>query len=70
MRSGVMHQIRVHAAEAGIPLLGDLRYGGDPKPDLFEADFALHHLGLKFCSDIKPALIPPPKWWPKSDSAR
>lgn len=68
MRSGVMHQIRVHAAEAGIPLLGDLRYGGDPKPDLFEADFALHHLGLS-CSDIKPALIPPPEWWPKSDTA-
>ncbi len=28
MRTGVMHQIRVHAASIGIPLDGDPLYGG------------------------------------------
>ncbi|MFN7146631.1 MAG: pseudouridine synthase [Myxococcota bacterium] len=30
IRTGVMHQIRVHAAAAGIPLTGDEKYGGAP----------------------------------------
>jgi 23S rRNA-/tRNA-specific pseudouridylate synthase len=37
IRTGVMHQIRVHAAAAGIPLTGDPIYGGAPGP------FVLHH---------------------------
>jgi 23S rRNA pseudouridine1911/1915/1917 synthase len=28
------HQVRIHLAEAGAPLLGDLLYGGLPHPDL------------------------------------
>jgi 23S rRNA (cytosine1962-C5)-methyltransferase len=28
--TGRTHQIRVHAAEAGIPIIGDVRYGGTP----------------------------------------
>lgn len=47
--TGVMHQIRAHAAFVGIPLAGDKVYGGGdlgcstaPKDVLF----ALHHLGL------------------------
>jgi 23S rRNA pseudouridine1911/1915/1917 synthase len=46
--TGVMHQIRVHAAFVGIPLEGDRRYGGGApeaeRPDL--APFRLHHVGL------------------------
>ena len=48
MRTGVMHQIRLHAAFVGIPLLGDRRYGGGPTPAGAPdgVDFFLHHLGL------------------------
>ncbi len=30
IRTGVMHQVRVHAASIGLPLTGDPLYGGDP----------------------------------------
>lgn len=43
--TGVMHQIRVHAAFVGLPLAGDRRYGGGP--DLgAQTPFHLHHIGL------------------------
>ena len=41
--TGVMHQIRVHAAFVGIPLLGDALYGGGPS----DTGFRLHHVGLR-----------------------
>ena len=46
--TGVMHQIRVHAAFLGLSLAGDRRYGGgDPLPEAPEGtDFLLHHIGL------------------------
>ena len=70
MRSGVMHQIRVHAKAAGIPLCGDTLYSGGEKLPFFPADFALHHIGLHVISgsaDIKLALQPTavPDWWPR-----
>jgi len=46
--TGVMHQIRVHAAFVGIPLLGDGLYGGgETPPDAPDGlRFFLHHEGL------------------------
>jgi len=47
IRTGVMHQIRVHAAFVGIPIRGDSRYGGGTSPDDAPSGaFFLHHLGL------------------------
>lgn len=59
MYSGVMHQIRVHAAFLGIALLGDRRYGGGVSPSWFAGDFALHHRQI---GDWP--VVPPPSWWP------
>jgi 23S rRNA pseudouridine1911/1915/1917 synthase len=63
IRTGVMHQIRVHAASVGLPLLGDRRYGGGAGLDGQPVDFFLHHIGL-----IGPGLTPPedplPDFWP------
>ena len=64
MRSGVMHQIRVHAAAIGIPLLGDELYGGAIAPPSFEVGFALHHCGMS-CPAIETQPIDPPSWWPE-----
>lgn len=33
-RTGKTHQVRLHAAQAGIPLLGDTAYGGSPFPQV------------------------------------
>ena len=63
MRSGVMHQIRAHAAFLGIPLLGDRLYGGGTTPsDAPEGvTFFLHHVGLSG-PGIRTERIPLPRW--------
>jgi 23S rRNA pseudouridine1911/1915/1917 synthase len=58
--TGVMHQIRVHAAFAGVPLLGDTLYGGEPSPD--GPGFFLHHAHLKGLGACP--FLPPPADWP------
>lgn len=63
MQTGVMHQIRLHAAFAGLALVGDRLYGGGESPDFFPADFALHHVGLHG-QHWEPAPVPTPDWWP------
>ena len=69
MRSGVMHQIRVHAAFVGIPLAGDHRYGGGacpwPRPD--GVGLLLHHLGVS-AQGFEPTPLPPPAWWPPASA--
>jgi len=61
--TGVMHQIRVHAASVGIPLLGDKRYGGGAPMPGSAAEFFLHHEGL-MGPDLRPPKIPVPDFWP------
>ena len=61
MRTGVMHQIRVHAAFLGIPLLGDRRYGGGAPAD-DEAGYRLHHVGLRGAR-IATTPVAPPSWF-------
>jgi 23S rRNA pseudouridine1911/1915/1917 synthase len=64
IHTGVMHQIRAHAAFVGIPLAGDPIYGGgvlDLKaPE--GVDFALHHVGASG-GGIAAREIPVPAWW-------
>ncbi|MBN2800465.1 MAG: RNA pseudouridine synthase [Deltaproteobacteria bacterium] len=64
MRSGVMHQIRAHAAFLGIPLLGDSRYGGGATPRGAPAGlvFYLHHEGLTGPKGVATAPVPLPDW--------
>ena len=59
MKTGVMHQIRVHAAFAGIALLGDSLYGGGKPLSTFPSSFALHHFKM---GEWERA--PLPLWWP------
>ncbi len=63
MRTGVMHQIRVHAAFVGIPLAGDPKYGGGSGPDDASdgVDFYLHHVGL-VGDEVATDPIPLPEW--------
>ena len=63
--TGVMHQIRVHAAWVGLPLLGDKRYGGgDPMDE--QVPFFLHHVGLSG-PELRPKSAPIPDFWPISE---
>ena len=64
MRTGVMHQIRLHAAFAGLALVGDRLYGGGDSPSYFPSHFALHHCGIQSERWNVPD-VPVPAWWPK-----
>ena len=62
MSTGVMHQIRLHAAFVGLALWGDKLYGGGVAPEQFPSTFALHHVGIKSSSwTTTPTTIP--QWW-------
>ncbi len=64
MHTGVMHQIRVHAAFLGIALLGDRRYGGGPTPEHAPegVQFYLHHIGLVDAKGWGTDPVPLPDW--------
>lgn len=70
MASGVMHQVRVHAAFAGLALAGDRLYGGgEPTPWALafrpeEPPFHLHHVGLSG-PGLAPFPLDRPGWWPE-----
>lgn len=63
-RTGVRHQVRVHLASAGHPLLGDVLYGGEPLGDV--GGFLLHAETLAW-RDVDgtrgEALSPLPSHW-------
>ncbi len=58
--TGRTHQIRVHAAEKGLPILGDVLYGGTPAPRVYlhAAELTLKHpasnKALTFRAPIQP----------------
>lgn len=56
MSTGVMHQIRVHAASVGLPLAGDRLYGGGG-----DGRFRLHHRRIDGWPGDAPEL---PEDWP------
>ena len=63
IHTGVMHQVRVHAAFVGIALAGDPIYGGGaPLGENPAAPFRLHHVGLQG-PGISPAEAPVPGEW-------
>ena len=67
MSSGVMHQIRVHAAAVGVPLLGDRLYGGAPDPG-GDGRFYLHHSGVEAWPSAAIPRLSVPADWPASRS--
>jgi len=48
--TGVTHQLRVHLAGLGCPVLGDDRYGNDPRPG--SRAFALQAARLSFAHPV------------------
>lgn len=61
--TGVMHQIRAHAAFVGLPILGDRLYGGGPTPPDAPPGltFYLHHVGLEG-PGVRTEPVPAPSW--------
>lgn len=62
MKSGVMHQIRVHASFCGIPLDGDFLYDSKTS-SVLPTGFALHHRGI-FYKNLPNIPFELPKNWP------
>lgn len=62
--TGVMHQIRVHAAFVGLALQGDRFYGGGQPPEHWPEGvlFRLHHVGLKAPDGTTTDPVPLPDW--------
>jgi 23S rRNA-/tRNA-specific pseudouridylate synthase len=58
-----MHQVRLHAASVGLPILGDRLYGGAPAPDGGADRFYLHHRRIDGWPGAAPE-IPEPDDWP------
>lgn len=66
-RTGRTHQIRLHARDVGLTVLGDTLYGGEPFPQL-----CLHSRGLSLSLNGKPLQFtsPAPAWMNELDLCR
>ncbi|MBK7758171.1 MAG: RNA pseudouridine synthase [Deltaproteobacteria bacterium] len=66
--TGVMHQIRAHAASVGLALLGDHLYGGGALPAGLAPPgvrFCLHHAETLGLPGPQVSVLSP-SWWPRS----
>ncbi len=59
MSTGVTHQVRVHMAAAGHPLLGDSLYGGPSLPGSQRSGHLLHALRVQVAGDVDVTVGPP-----------
>ena len=59
MSTGVTHQVRVHMAAAGHPLLGDSLYGGAALPGSQRSGHLLHALRVQVAGDVDVTVGPP-----------
>jgi 23S rRNA-/tRNA-specific pseudouridylate synthase len=60
--TGVMHQIRAHAAFVGLPLRGDRHYGGGAAISA-SVPFHLHCFELRGPDGFVTDPVPAPPWW-------
>lgn len=64
--TGVRHQVRVHLASIGYPILGDAVYGSGPLADA--PGHCLHAESIRWrhprTEEIEFDEVPPPPWWP------
>jgi 23S rRNA pseudouridine1911/1915/1917 synthase len=59
MCTGVMHQVRVHLAAVGHPLIGDTRYGGPQLPGSSRRGQLLHAMRVQAGDEIDVSVGPP-----------